>query len=109
MPAQMPTALLRSDFGKAAVNRDSVAGMMNAAPIPATARATMIWRGLSKNTRGDRSEREDAQPGKDCAAPAVPIADRAGRQQQAGQHQGVPVDHPGELPLSRIGLQRDIE
>ena len=47
-PAQMPTALLRSDFGNAAVNSDSVAGMMNAAPMPAIARAMMIWTGLSK-------------------------------------------------------------
>ena len=45
-PAQMPTALLRSDLGNAAVRSDSVAGMMNAAPIPATARATMICSGL---------------------------------------------------------------
>ena len=49
-PAQMPTALLRSVFGKAAVNSDNVAGMMNAAPMPATARAMMIWTGLSRNT-----------------------------------------------------------
>jgi hypothetical protein len=47
-PAQTPTALLRSDFGTAAVNSDSVAGMMNAAPTPAMARATMICAGLSK-------------------------------------------------------------
>src|SRR3954468_6746733 len=51
-PAHIPTALLRSDFGNAAVNSDSVAGMMNAAPIPAAARAMMIWTGLS-NMVGD--------------------------------------------------------
>ena len=50
-PAQMPTALVRSAGGYAAVSNDNVAGMMNAAPSPAAARAAMIWTGLS-NTSG---------------------------------------------------------
>ena len=61
-PAQMPTALLRSDFGKAAVNSDSVAGMMNAAPTPATARATMIWTGLSRKTGAIDASEKIARP-----------------------------------------------
>ena len=61
-PAQIPTALLRSLFGKAAVNSDNVAGMMNAAPRPATARATMIWSGLSRNTGAIEASAKIAKP-----------------------------------------------
>ena len=74
-PAQMPTALLRSLFGNAAVSSDSVAGMMNAAPTPATARATMICTGLSKNRRRKRCHGEDRQARQQRAAPPVPVAD----------------------------------
>ena len=61
-PAQMPIALLRSFFGKAAVNSDSVAGMMNAAPTPATARATMICTGLSKIVGANEATAKIASP-----------------------------------------------
>ena len=61
-PAQMPTALLRSLFGKAVVNTDKVAGMINAAPIPATARATMIWTGLSRITGAIDATEKIANP-----------------------------------------------
>ena len=107
-PAQMPTALLRSLFGKAVVNTDKVAGMISAAPIPATARATMIWTGLSRNTGAIDADRKDRQPDEQGAAPSVPIADRACGQQQARQHQGVTVDHPGQLRLRRAGRHRHV-
>jgi len=45
IPAQMPTALVRWSAGYEAVIRDSVAGMMKAAPTPATARAPMMCKG----------------------------------------------------------------
>ena len=61
-PAQMPTALLRSAFGNAAVSSDSVAGMMNAAPTPAAARATMIWVGLSSRVGANDATRKTAIP-----------------------------------------------
>ena len=61
-PAQIPTALLRSDFGKAAVKSDNVAGMMNAAPAPATARATMICTGLSNITGAMDASPKMARP-----------------------------------------------
>ena len=107
-PAQMPTALLRSLFGNAAVSSDNVAGMMNAAPTPATARATMICTGLSKIIGASDAMAKIASPSSKRAAPAVPVAERAGGQQQARQHQRVAVDHPGELRLGRGGLERDV-
>ena len=107
-PAQMPTALLRSFFGKAAVNSDKVAGMINAAPTPATARATMIWTGLSRNTGAIDATEKIAKPDEQGTAPSIPIADRARGQQQAREHQRVAVDDPGQLRLRRGGLQRDV-
>ena len=107
-PAQMPIALLRSSFGKAAVNSDSVAGMMNAAPTPATARATMICTGLSKIVGASEATREDCEPDEQCTASSVPVAERTRGQQQAGEHQGVSVHHPGELGLGRRRLECDV-
>ncbi len=49
-------------FGKAVVNTDKVAGMINAAPMPATARATMIWTGLSRNTGAIDANAKIAKP-----------------------------------------------
>ena len=69
-PAQMPTALLRSLFGNAAVNSDKVAGMMNAAPIPASARARMICTGLSRNTGAADASAKIANPA--TSAPRLP-------------------------------------
>ena len=103
-----PDGLVALDFGKAAVNSDSVAGMMNAAPTPATARAMMIWTGLSKNTGAIEATPKIAKPDQQCAAPAIAVADRTRRQQQARQHEGVAVDDPGELRLRRGGLHGDI-
>ena len=83
-PAQIPTALLRSDFGNAAVKSDNVAGMMNAAPAPATARAMMICVGLSRDHRRNGGEREDGQtdeqaPRRPYRSPSAP----AGNSRQA--------------------------
>ena len=61
-PAQMPMALFRSSFGKAAVRTESVAGMMNAAPMPATARATMICTGLSNTVGANEASAKIASP-----------------------------------------------
>ena len=61
-PAHMPIALLRSFLGKAAVSNDNVAGMMNAAPTPATARATMICIGLSKIVGANEAMAKIARP-----------------------------------------------
>jgi hypothetical protein len=69
-PAQIPTALLRSDLGKAAVRSDNVAGMMNAAPAPATARAAMICTGLANITGATEAIVKMASP--NSSAPRRP-------------------------------------
>ena len=57
-------------FGNAVVNSDSVAGMINAAPMPATARATMICDRAVEESRGDRRHREDRQADEQGTAPS---------------------------------------
>ena len=97
------------DFGKAAVSSDSVAGMMNAAPTPATARATMICVGLS-NRPSARTTPTAKMTSPTSSAPRRPYRSpiAPGGQQQACQHQGVAVDDPGQLRLRGRGLQRDV-
>ena len=52
--------------------------------------------------------REDRQSDEQRTAPPVPVAECTGGQQQAGEHQRVSVDHPGELRLGRRSLERDV-
>ena len=77
---------------------------MNAAPTPATARATMICTGLSRNIGASDASAKMASP--TSSAPRRPYRSpmRARGQQQAGKHQRVAVDDPGELRLRRGGL-----
>jgi len=51
----------------------------------------------------ERGEGEDAEPDREDAPPAEPVAQRTGRQQEGGQHQRVGVDHP--LQAGEAGVQ----
>jgi hypothetical protein len=61
-PAQMPVALARSSSRWVAVNSDRVAGMMNAAPAPATLRAAMSCQGLVKIVDAKDATAKAARP-----------------------------------------------
>src|SRR5882757_3393372 len=61
-PAQIPTALVRSARGYAAVKSDSVAGMTNAAPAPATALAMISCTGLSRKIGTSEARVKIAKP-----------------------------------------------
>ncbi len=61
-PAQMPAAFARSSSRWLAVNSDNVAGMMNAAPAPATPRAAMSCTGLSKTVDASDATANVARP-----------------------------------------------
>ena len=57
--------------------------------------------------RRERAETEDHEPDLQCTAPAEPVAEAAGGEQQAGEHQRVRVDHPLQLAVaSRRGRAR---
>ena len=64
--------------------------------------------GVGPDRRHKRCRGEDDQPEHQSAAPAVPVADGPGRQQQARQRQGVAVHDPGQLRLAGRGLQGDV-
>ncbi len=64
-----------------------------------------------------RVAREHAEPGRDAEhrqaareqlPPAEPVAERAGEQQQTGEHDGVGVDDPGDLGLGGAGLAGEV-
>ena len=95
--AQIPIAFGRSSAGKTFVSTDSVVGMMNAPPMPIRARLAISEsadpeRAESSEPRAEHAEPEDQGP---LAAEAV--AEAAGREQQAGEHQDVGIDDPLHL------------
>lgn len=61
-PAQMPAAFARSSSPWVAVNSDRVAGMMNAAPAPATPRAAMSCQGLVNTVDASDATAKVARP-----------------------------------------------
>ena len=59
-----------------------------------TARPTMIAAALCENAANSEPAEEDGEAGLQRALAAVPVADGAGGQQQAGEHEPVGIDHP---------------
>ena len=115
MAAHTPIALARGTGSvKMLVISPRVVGKITAAPDAhgGTCRDECIRRiHLCRNARGDREQRE---AGAEPAAPAVAVAEAAGRQQQPGHDQGVGVDDP--LQLRGVGVefarqrgQRDVD
>ena len=80
MPAQMAMALPRSLAGNTLVRIDRVAGMMNAAPMPMTARPTMTADGAVAEAGEQRPGQEDEEADLQRALAAEAIADGAGGQ-----------------------------
>ena len=86
---------------------DSVPGMISAAPTPVSTRHTMsVLAGVAERRRGAR-DAEDRDAGDERAAAAEPVAERAGREQQRGQRDGVAVDDPlrrrlGDAPSAAV-------
>ena len=71
-PAQMPSAVPRSRGGKVAVMIESVAGIMQAAPIPGRTRALDQQLRAPGEAAEKRGEREDCEPDQEdeAAGPA---------------------------------------
>ena len=113
--AQMPIAVARSRASvKTLISSESVAGMMNAAPAPMTARRgdqRVDAAGVRGRRRGGAEHR---QPGEQRAPAPVAVAERAGQQQQPGEHERVRVDDPLQLADVRVEVaherrQRDVD
>ena len=114
MPAQMAMALGRSWAGKTLVRMDRVEGITNAAATPITARAVMMVAAVVGSRRHRRPDEEQHEPGLERSLAAVAVADRAGGEQQAGEHQRVGVDHPlqragGGIELAGQGRDGDVQ
>ena len=95
MPAQMPIALPRSSRGKTFVMIDSVAGMISAPPTPISG-ADARSAGSRCRRTGPRGWRRRRAASPACSARLRPeaVAERAHRQQQAGEHEQIGVDDP---------------
>ena len=114
MPAQMPIALPRSSRGKTFVMIDRVAGMINAPPAPITRTNEDELVGGVDEQDAEAGPAEQQQPGLQRALAAEAVAERAHRQQQAGEHEQVRVDDPLQRRAGRAELllqrgQRDVE
>ena len=94
MPAQMPIALARSSRGKTLEMIDSVAGMISAPPTPIAARTAISCVGGVDEQHGEAGAAEQREAGLQRALAAEAVAERAHRQQQAGEHEQVRVDDP---------------
>ena len=70
----MPMARPRSSGGNTLVMIDRVAGMMNAPPMPMSARVPISWFGVSIRALAHRAEPEDGHAELQCA-----LAGRTGR------------------------------
>ncbi len=106
-PAQMPMARPRSLGGKMFVMIDSVAGMINAPPdAHQRARGDQHVRRAGERRR-DGAEPEDHEPDVEGFLASEPVAEGAHRQEQAGEHQDVGVDHPLQLAGARVQVARE--
>ena len=94
-PDQMPIAMARS---RASVNvlvrMLNVAGMMNAAAPPMTARAVTSWPTPPANAAAVEASGEHGEADGERASASPAVAERSGEQEQAGEDDGVGVDDP---------------
>ena len=102
--AQIPIAIARSRASaKTLMSSDSVAGMMSAAPAPMTARASDELVDAARVRGARRGGPEHGEPAEQHAPAPEAIAERAGQQQQPGEHERVGVDDP--LQLADVGAR----
>ncbi len=103
-PTQTPMAFGRSSTGKEVVITDSVVGMIAAAPMPISARSAISWAGSLVSMPRPGSDAEHGEAADEQLAAPEPVTQRSGEQQEAGEHDGVGVDDPGDLGLAGAGL-----
>ena len=106
-PAQMAMARGRSAGEKTLARMDSVDGITNAAPAPMSARVRDELVGGRGERRQQAGHPDHRQPELQGALATVAITQRAGRQQQAGEHQAVGVGDPLQLRLGGVQLAHE--
>ncbi len=105
--AQIAIAFGRSCAGKTLMMIDNVDGMISAPAIPMTARHAMSWPMpvACDAERGADEEQQEAELQRALAAETV--AQRAGREEEPGEDEGVDGDDPLELRLGCVQLARE--
>ena len=101
-PAHTPIALPRSSGSvKTLVMIDSVDGMMNAPPMPISARVAISASADGANAdSAEPTPKIDEADGEEAVATEA-VAEAAGGEQQAGEHEDVRVDDPLQLARRR--------
>ena len=86
---------------------DSVDGMINAPAAPITARHAISCHIAVDSDASAGADEEQHQPELQRALAPEAVAERAGREQQAGEHERVARDDPLQLRLGRVELARE--
>ena len=107
-PAQTAMARAARGAGRSTVMIDRVAGMMNAAPMPMTARLAITCEASDARPASSAPTPKTASPPSRAPPAAEAVADRSRGEQQAGEHDRVGVDDPLELGRRRaeVALHR---
>ena len=104
---QMPSALLRSaPSGNMFITMDSAAGSTSAAPKPWTPRMTIRKVSERGEPAGQRGAGEHDQAGHEEAAAADQVSRAAAEEQEAAEGQAVGGDHPLQVGLGEVELDR---
>ena len=102
-PAQTAIARPRSRGSRKTLARiDSVDGMISAPPMPMNARLRISCVVDRRHGRRHRADGEHDEADLQGALAAEAVAEAAGRQQQAGEHERVGVDDPLDLAVRRV-------
>ena len=81
---------------------------MPAPPIPCSPRARLSRVGSLGDPAEERGEGEDAEPDREDAPPAEPVAERARGEQEGGEHQRVGVDDPLQAGEAGVEFPLDV-
>ena len=82
---------------------ESVAGMISAPPMPITARTAISWFALCDDEHAEAAAAEQGETDLQGVLAAEAVAERAHRQEQAGEDEHVGVDDP--LERRRRGVE----
>ena len=105
--AHNPMARPRSSGGNVLVMIDSVAGMMNAPPMPMNARVTINWFGVLTSALASEPTPKIVKPELQRTAPPEAVTQAARGEQQAREHERVRVDHPLELAVAGVEVAHE--
>ena len=104
-PAQMAMARPRSRGSRNTLVRiDRVDGMISAPPTPIRQRAAMSWFGVPDSADSTEPVAKMMMPVRSGQLAAEAVAEAAGGEQQAGEHERVAVDDPLHLAVGRAEL-----